>query len=267
MVSAKTAKILWGAAASVCSFSLCNKKLINAGSPTGQICHIIAKNLRGPRGKHTISDIDGIDNLILLCPEHHKIIDDNPDQYTVEVLQTYKREHENNISNKVRSSPCMAINYIKEFERRQRNIGFNWLKTLPQADRALHKKEYEQLLELIEWINTRDWAACQHKNLEDSFRILEKNISKTIDRFDNYLKDEGDYKVTEKFYKTWCKDLVSEERSKLEGLYDDHVCGLMDDTVNVARSLNKVLRVIRKDFDPNFLGKEGIVRSLHGKAV
>lgn len=64
----------------------------------GEICHIKAKNKEGPRFDHTQTGEErhGFDNLILLCRNHHKIVDDQPQKYTAEWLKTVKHGHESN---------------------------------------------------------------------------------------------------------------------------------------------------------------------------
>jgi hypothetical protein len=38
-----------------------------------------------------------VSNLILLCPECHKLVDDHPDKYTATVLRKYKKVHEDRV--------------------------------------------------------------------------------------------------------------------------------------------------------------------------
>lgn len=61
--------------------------------------HIIGDSPKGPRGDKEKSKelAKDINNLILLCPECHKLIDSDEDKYTVEVLRKMKREHEKRI--------------------------------------------------------------------------------------------------------------------------------------------------------------------------
>lgn len=61
----------------------------------GEEAHIVAKSEDGPRGRvGDRSDIDGYDNLILLCFDDHKRIDDQPNVYSVEFLHKTKETHE-----------------------------------------------------------------------------------------------------------------------------------------------------------------------------
>ncbi len=58
-------------------------------------CHIVARSRGGPRSE-ALSDkeVDDYKNLILLCPTHHKLIDDQSNEYTVDALRAIKQRHE-----------------------------------------------------------------------------------------------------------------------------------------------------------------------------
>lgn len=63
------------------------------------MAHIVAFKEEGPRGASATrpAHINDVSNLMLLCPECHKLIDDHPDQYTVAGLEKYKQAHEERI--------------------------------------------------------------------------------------------------------------------------------------------------------------------------
>lgn len=95
---------LWFAAHGRCEFAGCNKKLFQHGKTMDQCnisnyAHIIGDSPNGPRGDEKKSKelAKDISNLMLLCPECHKLIDSNEEKYTVEVLKGMKREHEERI--------------------------------------------------------------------------------------------------------------------------------------------------------------------------
>lgn len=96
-------KILWARAAGLCSMPDCRKKLtpssetVAAGAVViGENCHIVAESPSGPRGETPIpeSERNRYGNLILLCANHHKIIDTNVSHWTVEKLKKVKEDHE-----------------------------------------------------------------------------------------------------------------------------------------------------------------------------
>src|SRR5208337_5483095 len=99
-ISDKTRKILWsrsGGYCAICKIEFINKpSMVNNLSIIGEECHIISKSSNGPRFQETIKTdiLDNYDNLIFLCSNHHKLIDDQIEYYTVERLQQIKREHE-----------------------------------------------------------------------------------------------------------------------------------------------------------------------------
>jgi len=42
----------------------------------------------------SIDELDDYENLILLCKVHHKMVDDQPNTYTVDALKSLKKKHE-----------------------------------------------------------------------------------------------------------------------------------------------------------------------------
>ena len=85
-----------------CAYPKCTNTLVEprAGESgpvvTGEICHIHALNPGGPRSKEGLSreERNSPENLIMLCPTHHAVVDAQPEFYTAEILQQWKREHE-----------------------------------------------------------------------------------------------------------------------------------------------------------------------------
>jgi hypothetical protein len=61
-----------------------------------QICHINAKSAGGPRYDcgQSEKERNDYDNLILLCPEHHKQVDEHPDRFTADDLRGMKAVRE-----------------------------------------------------------------------------------------------------------------------------------------------------------------------------
>lgn len=99
-ISEKTRKILWGRSGNRCA--ICRHELVmNATSlddesVIGEECHIVAREPNGPRGQSPLTpdERDRYENLILLCPVDHKLIDDQPNTYDVQCLKEIKTQHE-----------------------------------------------------------------------------------------------------------------------------------------------------------------------------
>lgn len=75
-------------------------------SIVGDECHIVSERHNGPRfdPNSPVDQIDGYDNLVLLCKTHHKMIDDQPAFFTVELLRPLKQAHERNIADLLKRS-------------------------------------------------------------------------------------------------------------------------------------------------------------------
>lgn len=84
-----------------CSYPNCNQVIAfkedsENYTNTGELAHIKGDKPSSPRYDFNQSNEErnSPDNLILLCGTHHKIVDDQPDIYTVEKLIELKKQHE-----------------------------------------------------------------------------------------------------------------------------------------------------------------------------
>jgi len=101
-ISLKEIKLVFGKSGNICAFRKCEKKLIEPGnsdddaSVVGDVAHIVGESRQGPRGDFPLEEEDRnkYPNLILVCKEHHKVIDDQPRTHSVAVLRQMKADHE-----------------------------------------------------------------------------------------------------------------------------------------------------------------------------
>lgn len=87
----------------MCRAGICDGPVVE-GSPDdpvvvlGEIAHIVGESLDGPRGKSplTLKQRNTYQNTILLCNQHHQLIDSDGAlaTYTVERLTAMKEDHE-----------------------------------------------------------------------------------------------------------------------------------------------------------------------------
>lgn len=79
-----------------CAFPDCDASMFEEGTIVGEICHIHAQQPGGPRYKNGLigKELHSIENLVLLCQKHHKIVDENPVQYDAARLKEIKEDHE-----------------------------------------------------------------------------------------------------------------------------------------------------------------------------
>jgi hypothetical protein len=98
-ITTRDRKLLWARAGGTCA--LCKSHLTAEAKGSdrdvvlGEEAHIVSEESKGPRFRPmSTKEVDAYDNLILLCPSEHKIVDEQVTYYTEERLQALKREHE-----------------------------------------------------------------------------------------------------------------------------------------------------------------------------
>ncbi|WP_407637566.1 HNH endonuclease [Cohnella kolymensis] len=92
--------MLWGRSGNRCS--ICKQELVldetdlDDASVIGEECHIISEKDNGPRHRndYPTDQFDSYENLLLLCRVHHKMVDDQKETYTEDILRQLKNNHE-----------------------------------------------------------------------------------------------------------------------------------------------------------------------------
>ena len=114
-ISNKTRKILWARSGNRCL--LCRIELVqeqpeaNVNLIIGEECHIVSSKKAGPRGDMDIAiDFDDYDNLMLLCANDHKRVDELTEIYTMEQLLLFKLLHENWVKTTLEKDASAFVN-------------------------------------------------------------------------------------------------------------------------------------------------------------
>jgi hypothetical protein len=109
MISDKTRKTLWARSGNRCA--ICRIELVaerdayDRNLNIGEECHIISSKGKGPRHLDTYEkDFDDYENLILLCRNHHKTIDEQIETYPVVLLHDIKADHEQWVNETINSA-------------------------------------------------------------------------------------------------------------------------------------------------------------------
>lgn len=105
-ISDKVKRKLLSASGGFCGNPSCHRNLFDffeTGEITNieELAHIIGQKELGPRGDDALplNDRDEFENIILLCPTCHTIIDKNPKLFSKETISKWKKEHEESIKN------------------------------------------------------------------------------------------------------------------------------------------------------------------------
>jgi hypothetical protein len=144
-------RALFSRSGNQCAFPGCTNRLITEDNIfVGQICHIEAYSSGGPRFNKSTTDEEKnkYDNLVLLCYEHHKIID-NGDSYDKNTISKFKKNHEakfstanfyvdNDVLKKIIIEADLfeaTLEYIQKIERKDDLLKFEYDGTLGFLDR------------------------------------------------------------------------------------------------------------------------------------
>ena len=169
-VSRKVEKIIWGQCAARCC--ICKKDLIKENERNsrkltlvGEIAHIVGSKNDSPRGESDLTqqERDDVDNLMLLCQEHHKEIDDadNIEDYSVQYLKNIKENHIKWIAQKflqekpwrLRFSIFFYLNIPRLAEQAAR-LGQELNLNSFDLNRSLHSLSYELNYVMLSFKNT-----------------------------------------------------------------------------------------------------------------
>ncbi|MFA5367499.1 MAG: hypothetical protein WC333_06440 [Dehalococcoidia bacterium] len=136
-ISDRDRKLLWTRAGSRCSYSYrgkkCGAKLLTYidGRLTalGDECYIVGETPNDPRYVDAFPQRITYYNSILLCKEHHRLIDSDLETYTVKTLHEMKDAHESEVEKESRKdthTPPARTNddeLLKAIRRAQKEAG------------------------------------------------------------------------------------------------------------------------------------------------
>jgi hypothetical protein len=273
----KTRTMLWGRAGGHCSFPECRRNLIFDASETddeslvGDIAHIVAESQDGPRGDSPITPEERrkFSNLILLCKVHHKLVDDQPNKFTVESLLKMKAEHElwvrsalgfdmaNQRDNELYADMIDVWSRAASIETWQ-----SWTSMTLCGDRPQFLVEqYNALRGIRLYLLGRIWPR-RYPNLEGALENFGDVCSDMCNVFGKHSKRYGDTIETEKFYKA--ESFPQDVYRRLLREYEFHVELIEDLLAELTRAANYICDKVRESFDPAYRLKEGVLLITRG---
>lgn len=115
-----TQRQLWTQCGGYCQNPSCNKYLFldieGDFISIANAAHIIGAGDTGPRSEHELADFidkNDISNLIMLCLDCHKTIDEIEDKYSVEEIRKWKEQHSKKIQALFKIPICSEEEYLK----------------------------------------------------------------------------------------------------------------------------------------------------------
>ena len=277
--SLKTTKMLWGRAAGMCSMPGCRKQLFIDATETddetliGEMCHIVADSGDGPRGKSELTQEqrDKYGNLILLCRNHHREVDQQENKYTVDVLLEMKSSHEAWIRSRLSTLDIerqrndeIVSGYIDEWAKLSHLDEWeNWNSHVFGGGQPhLRTDVHDDLAKLRNWMLTRIWPSG-YESLSGAFENFRRVLSDFLEVFGEHAVARGpDQLETEKFYKLqWHEEEVYQ---RLFHQFDHHVDLVQDLMLEMTRAGNFLCEEVRRSLIPNFNLESGYLTIMSG---
>ncbi|WP_433692419.1 HNH endonuclease signature motif containing protein [Herbaspirillum seropedicae] len=213
-ISDKSIKLLWANAAGRCSFPDCGIRLTGQGSEggnytNGEMAHIKGDKKGSNRHDENQSekDRDDYENLILLCPTHHDLIDkpENEKKYSVEWLLDQKRKFEIGIIGSLTSGEIHSLERLKAVvapllaENRQA-----WSQYGPLSDLARKNPNSDKLAGF--------WKSARLTTIVPNNRAIAEILKKHRLLFDISAQDTiSRFLAHAKSYELWVQDDIPYE--------------------------------------------------------
>lgn len=220
----------------------------------GENCHMIAEGETGPRANTLvpIEQRNSYSNLILLCRNHHKVIDAQEGKYTLECLRKMKADHEQWVKNQLgfdatkQKDDEYYAGLIDQWAKLANLDNWrNWSSwVLGGGQPSIPVSMDENIEQLREWLLTRIWPG-RYLELESSFHNFRAVASDFQNCFRKHSKKREDgYLQTDKFYQlnTWNPELYD----KLLIRFDHHVDLVQDLMLELTRAANLVCDRVRQ---------------------
>lgn len=264
--------ILWVKAAGRCSMPECRKKLILKGSShvpsehvvIGENCHIVANSTDGPRGKSILTEAerDRYPNLILLCRNHHKVIDKDPLAWPIEKLHQIKADHELWVETKFTDSndsiPGKIYSDLINTATEKLMLQY-WSWFTDHAVRSLLSEEFVDGVDHFCVMVKKTIWPHKIKELEKAIINLCDRASLYVSTFTNkaILRDgpqpnEGFYIEDKSWKRVWRRDYDLYVAASKE--WENKCTSLL---FNLVVALNEYADTVRQTFKPNYFVYQG----------
>ncbi len=266
-INTKDIKILWAKAAGRCSMADCRKCLVAEASDAvpsknilvGENCHIIGEKETSPRGKSVLTEDERnrYPNLILLCRNHHKIIDDDEHEWPVERLHQIKSDHEIWVETALTEEKDIDEEWytlvINEITEKFELLSWEWL-----SDNALRGIVPASFIESVSDIDLYLFKAIspqKYPDLENAINNLMKRARQYTDHFtSNSYIDSHNCHRGRKFYKEVYPNPDYHSDLKKYRRWEVKCTRLL---FNLTAVLNEYAEQVRKDINPNYFKLQG----------
>ncbi|WOI58944.1 HNH endonuclease signature motif containing protein [Streptomyces fradiae] len=208
-------KLLWGRAGNRCAFPACSQTLTadlgtedsellaTVGVVMGEEAHIRSARPDGPRydAEYADSKLDSYENLLLLCPTHHTLIDKNSGAgFSVVKLEEMKASHERLVTESLGAgeksqrelSERMAALLLVWEQKMELDQWESVTGLLNQPIPILDDASYSQMTQAGAWLLKMRWPS-RFPRTELAFRNLRHVMGDLLNHLQNCMESENEY--------------------------------------------------------------------------
>jgi hypothetical protein len=267
-INQKDIKLLWGRSANRCA--ICKIELAqdssahNAAFTLGEMAHVVGEKEGAARGNSILTTLErnGYHNLILLCPNHHTIIDGNEKDWPIEKLHLIKSEHELWVRETLSSSSDLQLQAnklvvtniidttVKVCKFEQWREWTSWaLSTDPywEADLGYQLFYYLQKVKAAIWPQ----GFTELKNATETLAII---LHRASEKFLEHSQRDGEYLRSIRFYRG---NGFNENYDRDVDRYEQWLSECYHLIREATKAANWFAEVVRRDINPMFFAESG----------
>jgi hypothetical protein len=271
----KDIKILWGRSGNrcaICKIELSPESSSDRPHVIGEMAHIVgrkAEGVKSPRGNSLLDEEDRekYPNLILLCRNHHKIIDDDPETYPIEVLHQIKAEHELWVQDKladvfdIRKAAASSV-YTNLIDLSVSYLNLSLWSTWVWAagSSTYHRWHYKLAEDIVLYerkVRAAIWPSGDNKieSLENAIINLARVSLDTLDILSKHFEsDNHGWNKADKFYKRPFPNPAYEEEFQEYEAWENQ---LRDKFIELCKAANYFADEVRENINPMFFLENG----------
>jgi len=222
--SLTTIKRLYALSGNQCAFPDCTYKFVSPDENVNlsEICHIEAANPGGARYNPNSNDDErhNFENLILLCPTHHSLVDSSM-SYPVDVLRKMKKSHEDKMlqPEKLQKYPSALNTVIKFIGTKIFNNQIDEPLNAPDPQEKIlynNISRYKYIIE--EYVVYQGKLNQLYEEIEKQGSAKKECVLHNIKTF--YLQEKGNYHTLEAI-RTNADSIIDKVKNKLWNLIED----------------------------------------------
>lgn len=285
-------KLLWGRAGNQCAWPSCNQRLTVVandeeagilqvqGLVIGEEAHIRSSRVDGPRHDASYSPqlLDSYQNLVLLCPTHHTVIDkEHGEGWPTQKVETIKADHEQRVElargQEDRRRQQVEERLVLQLALWEEKLGlahedewsrFSFGLNLPVP--SIQEDRVDRLVTLGQWLLSRIWPP-EFPRLQAAFERHLGAVRVLIQAINAYMSNDGPGRLEMdrpyKFLDRWDPP----EYTRLLRETNVRAVTIWFLVCEMGRSANLVIQAAREEVDPLYRFDEGMLLNSDGDGV